>query len=58
MRYVDAIFLGKKVRCDFDYDAIAILAFFEVVVSVTSLLFFLSNDRCNVVTLKVTVAHH
>jgi len=24
MRYVDAIFLGKKVRCDFDYDAIAI----------------------------------
>jgi len=26
MRYVDVIFWGKKVRCDFDYDAIAISA--------------------------------
>jgi len=34
------------------------LLFFEVVVAVTSLLFFMSNDSCKGVTLKVTVAHY
>jgi len=32
--------------------------YFEVVVAVTSLFFFLSNGSGNVVSLKVTVAHH
>jgi len=52
-KIIEPFFTKVMVVCS----AKLLTTFYEVVVAVTSLLFFLRNGSGNIVTLKVTVAH-